>query len=195
LIGALRTRHHVAIGVAVAVGALVAATLTWRHAHPNRDGRVVVLDARTGRIVGDRRTRGGWVAVALLSHRRVAVVDGDRCTPMTIRIYDDHLRLLRQGPRITDCIKVITEPNELRARLQGTSIERLTGWSQTQPYLYSHTLGRGKLVVGPGGALHAYDAAGQLLWHRRFGRPAGLTALGQGRVVVTVAGSFELPVE
>jgi outer membrane protein assembly factor BamB len=194
LIGALRTRHHVAVAVAVTAGALVAATLTWRHDHPNRDGRVVVLDARTGRIVGERRTRGGWVAVALLARRRVAVADGDRCVPMEIRIYDDHLRLVRRAPPTTSCI-VISQPNELRARLQGTSIHPLTGWSQVQAGSASHTLGRGTLVVGVSGALHAYSATGHLLWQKTLGRPAGLAAVGQGLVVVTVAGSYSLPVE
>jgi hypothetical protein len=190
LIGALRTRRHVAIAVAVTASALAVATLTWRHQHPNRDGRVVVLDARTGAVIAERSLSGGWVVAAMLPRRQVAIADSDTCERRSIIVYDDRLRPLRTGRAAYACD--ISRPNQLRARVTGSTVRLLDGYEWTTKGV-AVPLGRGWLSERPNGLLIAYDALGHERWRRDVGSPAGLVDAGQGRVVATVAGTYTAP--
>jgi outer membrane protein assembly factor BamB len=190
LIGALSTRRHVAVALAVTAGALAAATLTWRHAHPNRDGRVVVLDARTGAVIAARRLSGGWVAAALLPHRRVAVAAADGCAKRPILVFDEHLTQLRAGRSAYAC--ELSQPNQVRAGLSGGEVQLLNDYWTTAAGL-NVTLGRGRLVVHHDGVIVVFRADGRQLWRRDVGRPAGLVDVGQGLVVATVAGTYTPP--
>ena len=190
MIGTLRTRRQIAIALAVSAGALVVPTLVWRHDHPNRDGRVVVLDARTGAVIAERRLSGGWVAAALLPHRRIAVAAADGCVESAIQVFDEHLRPQRAGRSAYAC--ELSRPSEVRAGLTGSDPQLLNDpWTTTAGLNVS--LGHGHLVVRRDGTLVAYGANGRVTWRRHVGLPAGLVDAGQGLVVATVAGSYVAP--
>jgi hypothetical protein len=194
-------RRKIALGVVGVVGLLILAATFWDPPEVGAgDGRVLVLDPRTGKTLHERTFAGGWIVAALLADGRVAVAHEDSCPDReggALGTWNATLAEQLSKRALDPCIVARLDPRTLRMRLGETG----TGLGPT--YLGSRgvsvPLDHGKIVEhlvhrGPEswyGGLTAYDGAGTVIWKREFpGKHLGLVDARNGAVILPVAGEY-----
>ena len=192
-------RRRLALTVLVAAALLIGAAALWSQARSGDDGRVLVLDARTGAVLHERSFTGGFVVVALLRGGRVAVAHVDSCPGDlggAISVWDAALGRQISGRKVAPCIVARLEPRTLRERLGDTPGlgARVLDGGITLPFADG-----GRIVeslrtpddVARANALTRYDAAGRVLWRRVFADDTlGIADARDGRIVVPLLGGF-----
>ena len=164
------------------------------------EGRLLVLDARTGRTLHERSFAGGWVVASLLSGGRIAVGHVDSCPDGeggAISVWNGTLERRLGGGPVDPCTVARLDPGTLRKRF-GESSAGLGPMFLDQIGV-SAPLGDGRVVetleTQNGAswytALTAVDADGEPLWRRSFdGEHLGVVDARDGQVIVPVSGEY-----
>jgi hypothetical protein len=194
-------RRKLAFGVILIVALLLLAATFWSPPGTGAgEGRVLVLDARTGKTLHERTFSGGWVVAALLRDGRIAVAHEDSCPDGeggATSIWNATLERRLSGGPLDPCAVAKLDPRSLRARYGERSAD--LGPTFLEGIGVSAPLGAGRIVEtletkGPESwytALTAVDAKGERLWRRSFGgRRLGVVDARDGTVIVPVTGRY-----
>jgi hypothetical protein len=192
-------RLIVVAGAAILI--LVGAFRLWQDEHPagRGDGRLLVLDARTGRTLHERSFSGGWIVAAVLTGGRVAVADLDSCPDGVggqLSVWDASLERKLSGHAAPACEVSRLDPASLRRRMGDETAGLGPDFNRG---IVTIPLGQGKIVqteserTDPSGTwltrATAYDAGGRVLW-RRSGRILGIADARAGQVLLPIQGDF-----